>query len=234
VRAMVLAAGHGTRLGALGRSIPKVLVPIGGRPLLERQLEYLEREGVSRVIINAHHLASQITSFVARYRGPLQVSCIVEESLLGTAGGVRNALGPLGPGSFLVLYGDVIVDVRLAAVMDFHRRHDALATLVVHEAESAEGKGVVRVGSNGRVGQFEEKMHREPGPALVNSGVYVIEPELLASLPAGTAADFGDDVFPSALARGLPIFSYRIAAAAIDIGTPDGLALAGATVREAV
>ena len=234
MKAIVLAAGHGTRLGALGRSIPKVLVPIGGRPLLERQLEYLEREGVSRVVINAHHLASQITSFAARYRGPLQLSCIVEESLLGTAGGVRNALGQLGPGPFLVLYGDVIVDVQLAPLLEFHRRRGAIATLVVHEAESAVGKGVVRVGSHRRVADFEEKTHRETGPALINSGVYVIEPELVASLPAGSAADFGDDVFPRALARGLPIFSYPISAEVIDIGTPDGLALADAAVSKAV
>jgi NDP-sugar pyrophosphorylase family protein len=231
---MVLAAGHGTRLGALGRTIPKVLVPIGGRPLLERQLEYLEREGVSRVVINAHHLAPQVAAFVARYRGALQLSCIVEEQLLGTAGGVRHALGRLGAEPFLVLYGDVIVDVHLAALFDFHRQRGALATLVVHEAESAEGKGVVRVAPDGRVTEFEEKTHRAPGPVLINSGVYVIEPELVATLPASVAADFGHDVFPSALAHGLPIFTYRVEAPAIDIGTPDGLALADAAVREAV
>src|SRR5919201_5266295 len=102
---MILAAGRGTRLGALGRSVPKVLVHVGGEPFLQRQLEYLEREGVSLVVINAHHLAGQITAFVARYRGDLEIECITEQSLLGTAGGVRNALPRLGPGPFLVLYG---------------------------------------------------------------------------------------------------------------------------------
>jgi NDP-sugar pyrophosphorylase family protein len=234
VNAMILAAGRGTRLGALGRRIPKVLVPIRGRPLLERHLDYLERERFSRVVINAHHLASQITSFAAGYRGPPELSCVVEETLLGTAGGVRNALPWLEPGPFLVLYGDVVVDVPLAPLFDFHRRQRALATLVVHKTESNEGKGVVRVGAGGRVTRFEEKKRRKLGPALVNSGVYVIERELVASLPLSAAADFGDDVFPSALEQGLPIFSYRIAGSVIDIGTPDGLALADTTVREAV
>jgi NDP-sugar pyrophosphorylase family protein len=131
VNAMILAAGKGTRLGFLGRTIPKVLLPVGGRPLLERHLNYLAREGFTRVVVNAHHLAPQVEAFVASYRGPLHVCCIVEESLLGTAGGVRSALPQLGRDSFLVLYGDVLVDEPLGPMMEFHRRKGVLATLAV-------------------------------------------------------------------------------------------------------
>jgi NDP-sugar pyrophosphorylase family protein len=231
---MILAAGQGTRLGAIGRRVPKVLVHVGGKPLLQRQFDYLEREGLSRVVINTHHLAAQITSFVALYRGPLEISCVAEESLLGTAGGVRNALPLLGPRPFLVLYGDVLVDEPLAPVFDYHRERCALATLVVYEEESTEGKGVVHVDRSGRVTGFEEKKPREAGPSLINAGVYVVEPELVSSLPAGAPSDFGHDVFPSAVNAGRPIFGYRIANPVIDIGTPEGLALANAAVREAV
>jgi NDP-sugar pyrophosphorylase family protein len=223
---MILAAGRGTRLGQLGRSVAKPLVPVGGRPLLERQLEYLERERLSRVVINTHHLAGQVSSFVARYRGPLDVSCIEEESLLGTAGGVRNALPRLGRGPFLVLYGDVLVDEPLAPLFDFHRARRALATLAMYEEEATEGKGVVHVDDSGRVTGFQEKQQQRDGRLLVNAGVYVMEPQLVSSLPAGTPNDFGHDVFPRAVDRGLPIFGYRIAERVIDIGTPDGLALA--------
>jgi mannose-1-phosphate guanylyltransferase len=234
VNAMILAAGRGTRLGALGRSVPKVLVRVGGRPFLQRQLDYLEREGISRVVINTHHLAEQITSFVARYRGPLEIACITEEWLLGTAGGVRNALPRLGPGPFLVLYGDVLVDEPLAPLFDYHRERRALATLVVYEEQWTGGKGVVHVDRSGRVTAFEEKKQREPGPALVNAGVYVIEPELVSSLPARAPGDFGHDVFPSAVNRGLPVIGYRIGDPVIDIGTPEGLELADAAVGDAV
>ena len=234
MNAMILAAGRGTRLGALGRSVPKVLLDVGGRPLLERHFEYLQREGVSRVVLNAHHLAAQITSCVARYRGPLEVSCITEQWLLGTAGGVRNALPRLGTGPFLVLYGDVLVDEPLAPLFDFHEQRRPLATLAVYEEQSTEGKGVVHVDRSGRVTGFEEKKQRAAGPALVNAGVYVIERELVASLPAGAPSDFGHDVFPSAVEQGLPLFGYRMAGAVIDIGTPGGLALAEAAVREVV
>jgi NDP-sugar pyrophosphorylase family protein len=230
MNAMILAAGRGTRLGSLGRRLPKVLVPIGDRPLLARQLEYLAREGFSRVVINAHHLATEIVSFAASYRGPLEVSVVVEEALLGTAGGVRNALGLLGRGHFLVLYGDVVIDEPLRPIVEAHRRSEAVATLVVHEAASAEGKGVVRMDSSGWVTAFEEKKNTHLGPALVSSGVYVIRQELVESLPAGSMIDFGEDVFPQALEQGQRIFSYRIPSPVIDIGTPSGLSQARATV----
>jgi mannose-1-phosphate guanylyltransferase len=230
---MILAAGHGTRLGALGRSVPKVLVRVGGRPLLERHLDYLEREGFSRVVLNLHHLADQVTSFVEDYRGPLEISCVAEESLLGTAGGVRNALSLLEPGPFLVLYGDVLVDEPLAPLFEFHAERRAVATLATYEAQITEGKGVVRVKESGRITGFEEKGQPAARPALVNAGVYVLEPALVASLPTGVLVDFGHDVFPTAVELGLPIFSYRIGSAVIDIGTPEGLALAEAAVGEA-
>lgn len=227
---MILAAGQGTRLGALGRSIAKVLVPVGSKPLLERHLEYLAREGFTRVVVNAHHLADQIVSFVDGYRGPLAVSVVVEEAMLGTAGGVRNALEVIGDGSVLVLYGDVLIDEPLAPLWNLHRRSEAIATLLVHEEPSAEGKGVVRIDADGRVTGFEEKTHTGPGPALVNSGVYAIEPELLTAVPAGRPWDFGHDLFPAALARGARIFGYRSATRIIDIGTPEGLARARAAL----
>jgi mannose-1-phosphate guanylyltransferase / phosphomannomutase len=231
---MILAAGKGTRLGFLGRTIPKALLPVGDRPLLERHLEYLAREGFTRVVVNAHHLAPQVEAFVASYRGPLHVCCMVEQSLLGTAGSIRNALPQLGRDSFLVLYGDVLVDEPLGAMIEFHRQEGALATLAVYESSLTEGKGVVRVDSSGRVTSFEEKNHIQPGPALVNAGLYFVNPPLLASLPRGEAADFGDDVFPRALERGWPIAAYTMVAPVIDIGTPEGLARARAAVCEAV
>jgi NDP-sugar pyrophosphorylase family protein len=234
VNAMILAAGKGTRLGSLGRAVPKVLVPVGGRPLLDRHLKYLAREGFTRVVVNAHHLAPQIEAFVASYRGPLRVRCIVEQSLLGTAGSIRNALPQLGRDSFLVLYGDVLVDEPLGPMLEFHRQQDVLATLAVYESSLTEGKGVVRLDSGGRVTSFEEKNHGQRGPALVNAGLYLINPQLVASLPRGEAADFGDDVFPRALERGWHIAAYPMGAPVLDIGTPEGLALARAAVGEAV
>src|SRR2546421_11150208 len=105
MNAMVLAAGRGTRLGTLGRRIAQVLVDVGGEPLLARQLRYLAREDATRVVVNAHHLAEQIQAFVAAYEGSLELVYVYEQRLLGTAGGVRNALSLLGTEPFVVLYG---------------------------------------------------------------------------------------------------------------------------------
>jgi len=229
MKAMILAAGRGTRLGSLGKTIPKVLIEIGGEPLLARQLRYLERNGISCVVVNAHHRARQIATFAETYSGSLELVCVDEERLLGTAGGVRNALEYLEPGPFVVLYGDVIIEAPIEAMLRLHRAKAASATLAVHEAHSAKGKGVVETDATGRIRRFIEKGGRAPGPVLINSGLYVVESEIVATLPQGVESDFGSDVFPAALRRGLPLYAVRLKQPVIDIGTPEGLALARAT-----
>lgn len=229
---MILAAGRGTRLGSLGQATPKVLIEIDGEPLLERQLHYLERNGIDQVVVNAHHQAAQIASFAEAYRGPAELVCVVEERLLGTAGAVRNALDHLRSGPFLVLYGDVLVDAPVEPILELHRAMEASATLAVHEAQSAEGKGVVVIDEAGRVEGFTEKGAQPAGPVWINSGLYVLEPDFVATLPRGVEIDFGRDVFPAALASGVPLYAVRLAEPVIDIGTPQGLALARATADE--
>ena len=230
---MILAAGLGTRLGAVGRAEPKALLDIGGKPLLERHLEFLQRQGVERVVINAHHLARQVEAFVEAYEGGLEVVCLVEEHLLGTAGGVRNALPHLEPGPFFVLYGDVLIDEPLGPLLELHRERKAVATIGVYTADSAEGKGVVEIEADGRVTRFLEKSWGEAGPVLINAGVYVVESELVAPLSPGPVYDFGHDVFPAAVAAGVSVYAGRLRSPVVDIGTPEGLAHARTAVGEA-
>jgi len=226
MKAMILAAGRGTRLGSLGKATPKVLLDIAGQPLLERQLNYLERNGVDRVVVNAYHQAAQIASFVEEYGGSIELICVIEGQLLGTAGGVRNALHHLQPGPFVVLYGDVLVDAPIEPILALHRETQASATLAVHEADSSDGKGVVEIDESGQIRSFTEKGARIHGRVLINSGIYVLEPEIVSELPEGVQSDFGSDVFPAALERGLSLYAARLARPVIDIGTPEGLALA--------
>jgi NDP-sugar pyrophosphorylase family protein len=228
VNAIVLAAGLGTRLGDLGEQIPKVLIRVGGRPLLARHLELLGQAGVQRVVVNAFHLASHIEDFTREYEGPLELVCTVEPGLLGTAGSVRRALPYLEPGPFLVLYGDVVVHDRLESLVASHAKARPAATLAVHEEPSAEGKGVVKVDASGRVAAFVEKGEHGPGPFLVNSGLYMIESELVSGLPENAPYDFGHDVFPRALRRGETMLVHRLARPVVDIGTEEGLARARA------
>jgi NDP-sugar pyrophosphorylase family protein len=222
---MILAAGRGTRLAEVGLQVPKALVRVGGEPLLGRQIRYLEAQGVRRVVVNAHHLAEQVVQFVGGYRGQAVVRVVVESHLLGTAGGVRNALPFLGSEPFLVLYGDVLVDASLLPMLDLHFRKRVDATLALYESIETREKGIVQVGSNGLIKEFVEKGKEHPGrPALVNAGIYVLDRRLILDLvPEGAESDFGHDVFPAALALNRRLAAYRLPRPVLDVGTPTTL-----------
>ncbi len=231
---MILGAGLGTRLGEIGAATPKVLIDVGGRPLLQRHLEWLDEIQVDRAVINVHHRAAEIEAFVARYSGRAEVVCVREEQLLGTAGGVRNALPHLRPGPILVLYGDIFVQERAEEILDFHRANDASVTLAVHEADSAIGKGTVEVDDEGRVRRFAEKQATEvEGTVLINSGIYVLETHVVEDLPENVFCDFGNDVLPRVVEDGDRVFAFRLGKPVIDIGTPEGLEHASALASAA-
>jgi NDP-sugar pyrophosphorylase family protein len=205
--------------------VPKILVDIGGEPLLAHQLRYLEREGASRVVINAHHLSEQVLDFANSYAGPLELLTVVEPKLLGTAGAVRNALHLFRERTIVVLYGDVLIDARLRDVIDAHRGGAAAATLTAYESDELVGKGVIEVDDAGRVTGFAEKA-RSSGRGLVNAGLYVVERDLIEGLAPSIELDFGHDVLPAAVAEGRPILVYLLTTPVIDVGTPEALDLA--------
>jgi mannose-1-phosphate guanylyltransferase len=224
---MILAAGRGTRLGELGETVPKVLVDVGGEPLLARQIAYLKDNGIQSIVINAHHLADQIQDFVAEHPHAIDITVVIESELLGTAGGVRNALPLLGEDPFVVLYGDVITDEPIEPMLMTHRRTHAAATLTVYRSLDVEGKGTVQIDRDGTVSSFREKtVASVDEEAYINAGLYIVEPSLVEHLPARVALDFGHDLFPSALAQGQTIAGHILAASVIDIGTPATLDVA--------
>jgi NDP-sugar pyrophosphorylase family protein len=235
MKAMVLAAGLGTRLGVLGAAMPKILIDVGGRSLLARHVEFLVQLGVERIVINTHHHADQVEKSLSELQAAVDVTCVHEPELLGTAGGVRNALEALGPDPFVVMYGDVLFPDPMDGMIDAHAPGGAAATLAVHSADSAVGKGVVETDATGGVVRFVEKGAGPAGPALINSGFYVLNPDVVERVPAGTFSDFGRDVFPALLAEGAVIHTHRLPRPVIDIGTPEGLelarSLAGATPK---
>lgn len=204
--------------------MPKILIDVAGEPLLARQLRYLGTQGVLRVVVNAHHFAEQVEDFAAEHSRSPALVVVVEEHLLGTAGGVRNALAELGDDPFFVLYGDVLVDEPLAPVMDAHRAGGVVATITVYESTRTKDKGTVEVDDAGRVASFREKQAVPPERALINAGIYVVEPSFLRGAVApGAVSDFGHDVFPAALAAGKPLGVYRLDRPVLDVGTPADL-----------
>ena len=223
-QAMVLAAGHGTRLGALGERQAKVLVEIDDTPLLAYQLSYLAALGVSRVIVNASHLAQQVEAFAERYSGPVELRVVVEAEPLGTAGGVRNALDLFGPDPLVVLYGDVVSGEDLRSLGAVHERHIPAATLAVYQSDQAQEKGVVELSGSRITGFHEKNPARTSG--WVNAGIYVVDPDWIASFSDDAPLDFGFDLFPAALAAGRELRAHRLTSPVLDVGTPTDLARA--------
>jgi NDP-sugar pyrophosphorylase family protein len=222
---MLLAAGRGTRLGPLGRTIPKALVEVGGRPLLARQLDYLAAHGVRDVVVNAHHLADQIVVYVKHARLPCAVRVIVEPELLGSAGGLRNAQAHLDPEQpVLVLNADTLLAAPLEEVAGMHLAAGADLTIATSYVPDVSGKGVVTAAPDGTVTAFVEKP-LTGGPGHVNAGLYVFSHRAIGLVEPGEIADIALDLVPRVLAAGR-VRAHLLEAAPLDIGTPETLAAA--------
>jgi D,D-heptose 1,7-bisphosphate phosphatase len=225
MRAVILVGGKGTRLGSVTSQLPKPLVPINGRALLDRQLDQLRRYGITDVTLLSSHLADQIEAHVSARPEPLPRVRVHREPLpLGTAGGLHDIADELAD-PFLLVYGDVLFDVDLRRLIDAHRRSSGLATLVVHPNDHPYDSDLVEVNGANRITAVHSKPH-PPGRHfhnLVNAGLYVLSPGILDHIPRGVATDFGRDIFPAVHALA-PIFAYPTPEYIKDMGTPARLA----------
>ena len=231
MRAMILAAGLGTRQRPLTYEMPKPMVPELNRPVMEHIARLLASHGFSEVIANLHWFPDRVRGhFGDGSAFGLELSYAEEAALLGTAGGVRNAAGFLGD-SFLVISGDALTDIDLTAMREFHSSHDGIASLATKRVDDTSQFGVVITGSDGRVQGFQEKP--DPAEALsdrANCGIYMFRSDIFDFFPApGTSkvaaeddppgfADWATDVFPALLEGDIPFYSHEIDAYWNDIG----------------
>jgi mannose-1-phosphate guanylyltransferase/mannose-1-phosphate guanylyltransferase/phosphomannomutase len=236
MRAMILAAGLGTRLRPITYEMPKPMVPVLNRPVMEHIVHLLSRHGFEETIANLHWFPELIEAhFGNGSKFGIELSYSFEEQLLGTSGGVRNAAGFLGD-SFLIISGDALTDVDLTAMRRFHESHDGIATLATKRVDDTSQFGVVITGVDGRVQGFQEK----PDPAealsdLANCGIYMFRSEIFDFFPApggskaagpGDPSGFADwamDVFPRLLEGDVPFYSHEIDAYWNDIGNLEEL-----------
>jgi NDP-sugar pyrophosphorylase family protein len=236
MKAFILAAGLGTRLRSLGLDVPKVMVPIGGKPLLEHHLELFKRQGIREFIVNLHYLPEKITTYFGDgSKFGVSITYSHEPEILGTAGAVKKMESELRTGSFIVFYGDNLVRVDFAPLLEFHRARKALATVALFASPEPWTGGVVETDSNGRVLRFVEKPDRKQvSTNLISAGIFVLEPQVLDVIPAGKFHDFGKDVFPRLLAEGRPVYAMEPKAYIQDVGTPERLAKAQHDFEEGV
>jgi dTDP-glucose pyrophosphorylase/phosphoheptose isomerase len=227
MKAMILAAGEGTRLRPLTEHHPKPMLPVGGRPLLEHLLELLHAHGVREVAVNLHCHPEAVTShFGNGSRLGMKIVYSHEESLLGTAGALRR-MAPFLDDTFIVLCGDLLTDADLTLLIEFHRWRDAVATTALYRVEDRGRVGLVDVAADGRILRFEEKPPRNRRLTnLACAGIYVFEPSVLAQIPEGRPSDLGHDLFPCLLDKGLAVYGLEGVGQVLDIGSLERYALA--------
>jgi mannose-1-phosphate guanylyltransferase / phosphomannomutase len=209
MKAVVMAGGEGTRLRPLTSNQPKPMVPIVGKPCMEHILELARRHGIEDVIVTVAFLPQAIRSYFGDGESlGMNVEYSVEESPLGTAGSVKLASGRLDD-TFLVISGDALCDFDLKKVIEFHREKDAAVTIALKSVENPLEFGIVVTDSEGRVERFLEKPSwSQVFSDTINSGVYVLEPEVLEHVPADCPYDFSKELFPLLLEMGRPVYGY--------------------------
>lgn len=221
MKALVLAAGQGTRLRPLTLNQPKAMLPIGGTPLIGHIVALLRRHGMTEVAVNLHHFPEAIRAYLQDGRSfGVRVTYSHEPQLMGTAGAAKRLEGFLDE-TFFVYYGDVFTTADLTAMWEFHTAKKGLATVAVHTVPDPWAKGIVEWDeASGRIRRFVEKPPRGEEPSnLVNAGIYVMEPEVLSCVPPDRFFDFGYDVFPALLRAGAPVYAYRVQEYLMDIGS---------------
>jgi len=234
-RAMVLAAGRGTRLAPITHSTPKPLVPVAGRPLLERLLEFLRAGGIEEVVINLHHLGHRIQEHVGDgARFGLHVRYSPEDPILDTGGGIKKAEPLLAGEPFVVANGDSLLEIRLRDLIDWHRAHGGVATLALRPDPDAAGYGLVELDDADRVRRIVG-LPASAAPAargFMFPGLHVLEPEVFRWMDADGVFSITRVTYPRLIEAGLPVFGCVTHARWITIDTPEALATADRVLRE--
>ena len=220
MKAVIMAGGEGTRLRPQTSNLPKPMLPLVGRPMMEHIVSLLRRHGITEIVVTVAFLPNAIRSYFGD-GSELGVHMVyaTEESPLGTAGSVRNAREQLNE-RFLVISGDVLTDIDLSAVVEFHEKNQALATIALCPVENPLEFGIVITREDGSIERFLEK----PGwgqvfSDTINTGIYVLEPEIFEQIPEGRAVDFSSEVFPAVLEADDPLFGYVATGYWEDVGT---------------
>jgi len=222
VKAVVMAGGEGTRLRPLTVNRPKPMVPVVGRPVMEHIISLVRRHGIAEIIATLHYLPDVIEDYFGDgSEFGVKLKYTVEVTPLGTAGSVRQAAGDLTE-TFVVISGDALTDMDLTDLVRFHKEKGAVATLALTRVPNPLEFGVVITDGSGRIVRFLEKPSwSEVFSDTINTGIYVLEPEIFDLMEEGKVYDFSKDIFPQLLASGRPMYGYVSRNYWCDIGSLD-------------
>jgi len=229
IQAVIMAGGEGARLRPLTCDLPKPMAPVANRPIMGHIVNLLRRQGVSEAFVTLHYLADEVESYFGDGSDfGLKLDYSVEDVPLGTAGSVSR-LGDRLNRTFVIISGDALTDFDLRPAIEFHQRRGAMATLVLTRVPDPLEYGVVIIDEEGTVQRFLEKP--SPGEVFsdtVNTGIYILEPEVLQRVPAGRRFDFSKDLYPTLLAEGQLLCGYVAEGYWTDIGTLEQYRMASA------
>ena len=235
MKAMILAAGKGTRVRPLTYDLPKPMIPLLGKPVMAYLVEHLAKHGVTEIMVNVSYLHEKIEEFFGEgeqfgvqigysFEGYTKDDGEVVPEPIGSAGGMKKIqeFGGFFDDTTIVLCGDALIDLDLKAALLEHRRKGALASVITREVpwDKVSSYGVVVTDDSGRITQFQEKPSEEEAKSnFISTGIYIFEPEVIDLIPAGVPFDIGSELFPLLAERGLPFYAQRRPFYWLDIGT---------------
>ncbi|QII12875.1 putative mannose-1-phosphate guanylyltransferase [Candidatus Kuenenia stuttgartiensis] len=225
MKVVILAGGKGTRMGSLSQNIPKPMINIANKPILQYQIEIAKRFNLTDIILLTGYKGEVVEDYFGNGENwGVNISCYRETIPLGTAGAVKEVEDYLHD-DFLVFYGDVIMDIDLKSVIRYHMKRKPIATLVVHPNDHPYDSDLIEVNNEGKVITFHSKPHKQDIfiRNLVNAALYILSPRIMNFLPKGTYSDFGKDIFPKLVNDGEIIYAYNTPEYIKDIGTLERL-----------
>jgi NDP-sugar pyrophosphorylase family protein len=236
MKAMVFAAGYGQRLRPLTEKLPKALIPVWGRPMIEYPLCLLKEAGITEIIINLHHLGKMIEEALGNgEKLDIHIRYLREEELLDTGGGLLRAKSLLDEGTFIVINSDVLIDLTLKDVIAFHQQKKATATLVLREDEMADQYGAIETASDGKIhsflGQRPSQSPSTPLSKVMFTGVQIMEPKIFDYMDGQSPFSLTRVTYPKMLLQGEPLYGFTIGGYWQDLGTPERIKEAEGKLR---
>ena len=223
MKVVIIAGGKGTRITSIASEIPKAMIPVNGKPVLEYQIDLAKRYGYNEIVLVIGHLGEKIQEyFGSGSKWGVTISYFKETIALGTSGAVAEMAHTLTD-DFFVFYADTVMDVALDQMMDFHKSHGADSTLFLHPNDHPYDSDLVELGIKNNIIHFYLKPHSEDLVTrnLVNAALYIISPKVISLIPKGVKSDFVNNVFPVCLQKGLKLYGYVSPEYIKDMGTPD-------------
>lgn len=235
MKGIILAAGYGKRLEPLTKAVPKPMIPVANKPIMQYNIELLKRYGIKDIIANIHYFPEQVENYFGDGADlGVNLKYSFEEKLLGTAGGARRMAKTSGVNdTFIVISSDILTDINLSKFIAYHKKKKAIATIALTPVQDTTQFGVVALDEQGRISAFQEKPARDEAVSnLVNTGIYIFEPEILDLIPDEGPFDFGHNVFPKLVEDKAAFFGYKMIEYWNDVGGPEKLMAANAELLQ--